>query len=82
MRGRVESRPCGTFQHRKLLSSGKTVACRIDVYLLLVETELAEWPERTERQRRWFALDEVAAAVDNLSLRELLRRVAEEQPFG
>jgi 8-oxo-dGTP pyrophosphatase MutT (NUDIX family) len=82
VRGRVQTRPVGTFQHRKLLSSRKAVACKIDVYLLQVETELDDWPERAERRRRWFSLDEAAAVVDNPSFKALLSRVAQDQPFA
>jgi hypothetical protein len=30
------------------------------------------WPERKERQRRWFAAEEAARLVDEADLRELI----------
>jgi len=82
VRGGIEPRPCGAFRHRKVLSSRKAIDCLIDVYLLAVEVELDDWPEKAERRRRWFDLDEAADAVDNLTLRRLLERLARERPFA
>ena len=72
VRGTVELRPCGSFLHRKHLTPQRLRICRIDLYLLKVDAMFDDWPERAERQRRWFTFEAAAAAVDNPSLRKLI----------
>lgn len=45
----------------------------VDVYPVAVTSELDEWPEREERERRWFALAEAVNAVDEPDLGQLIR---------
>jgi hypothetical protein len=40
--------------------------------LLAVERELGDWPERGERSRKWFALEDAAMRVDSEELRLLI----------
>jgi hypothetical protein len=42
------------------------------VHPLAVKRELGDWPERGERTRKWFGLDEAATRVDSEELRELI----------
>ena len=46
----------------------------IQVHPLAVERELGDWPERTERTRKWFSLKAAAAEVDSDELRMLIVR--------
>jgi hypothetical protein len=44
----------------------------ICVHPLEVETEHLQWPERSQRLRRWFKAQEAARAVESPELRTLL----------
>ena len=46
----------------------------MSVFPLRVERLLDDWPERRERERRWFTLVEAAAAVEEADLAALLLR--------
>ncbi len=66
----------GSYHYAKGLPGGEHVLCEVRVFLLLVERELAEFPERGQRQARWTTPDEAAALVDEGGLSEIIRRTA------
>lgn len=78
VRGRIEGHPFGVFLHRKHLAPGRLLLCRIDLYLLNVDEELEDWPEKRERTRRWFDIEAAAAAVENASLREVIEALGHQ----
>jgi 8-oxo-dGTP pyrophosphatase MutT (NUDIX family) len=75
--GRVDPQPVGSYRYEKRLTSGRTVLCRVEVYLLAVERELDHWPERDQRERRWMSPAEAAGLVAEAGLAELLLSLAE-----
>jgi hypothetical protein len=48
----------------------------VDVFPLRVERLLDDWPERGQRERRWFSPAQAADAVDEGELATLLLRLA------
>ena len=46
----------------------------VDVFALRVTREFDDWPERGQRERRWFTPQEAAAAVDEIELGDIVRR--------
>jgi uncharacterized protein len=70
--GRIATMPIGSYRYAKRRRSSKPAAAIVTVYPLLVTREAAAWPEQSERERRWFASAEAAAAVEEPELRELL----------
>ena len=65
--------PLGAYRYRKQLASGAALMVDVEVFPLAVTEELAEWPEREARTRRWFALGEASEAVDEADLKILIR---------
>ena len=65
--GRIAPLPVGSFRYEKRRRSGDAAAI-VNVHPLLVTREAADWPERAERERRWFAPEEAAAAVEEPEL--------------
>jgi predicted phosphate transport protein (TIGR00153 family) len=63
----------GSYRYRKQLRTGAALMVDVDVYPFAVTAELAEWPERAQRERRWFPLPEAAKLVDEPDLRVLMR---------
>jgi 8-oxo-dGTP pyrophosphatase MutT (NUDIX family) len=79
--GTIDADPLGSFHHQKRSLFG-TVDVEILVHLLAVEKELTEWPERGQRERRWFPVKEAATVVDSGDLGELITRVGKRLKNG
>jgi 8-oxo-dGTP pyrophosphatase MutT (NUDIX family) len=73
--GRIEQTPHCSFQYRKKLSAKKTVVCTVHAFLFEVKEELADWPEREMRDRRWFTPEEAANLVSEPELRDVIIRL-------
>ena len=72
--GLITKKPFGSYTYEKRLGN-RSVTCSVDVYLLKVECELEEWPERNQRSRKWMSPAEAVSLVDNSGLAELLLRL-------
>jgi hypothetical protein len=49
------------------------VLCEVLVYLLRVEQQLDNWPEKGQRERRWFEPSQASELVRESGLAEILR---------
>ncbi len=76
--GRVSRTALGTYDYDKRLGSGEVVACAVSVYPLEVTEEHGKWPEKRQRERRWFAPDVAAWEVDEDGLKKIIREFAGE----
>lgn len=77
VKGRIGKRPIGAYFYHKRLKSDATVSCKVEVFPLKVRKEHEEWPERAEREGRWFSPDEAADVVQEEELRAIIRRLPE-----
>lgn len=73
LEGKIDDEPLGFYHYMKRLKRGEETLCRVDVYPLLVQCQLLDWPERGQRQLRWMAPDQAARLVDEKELSWLLR---------
>ena len=71
VRGETQPRELGSYRYRKRRRFG-SVPAEVYVFPMRVTEELEEWPEQAERERRWFARAEAAAAVDEQDLAALI----------
>jgi len=78
--GDVGRKPIGAFHYDKRLPDGDAIRCEVDVYVMSVQQQLDDWPERTQRRRQWFTPAEAAAAVCEADLTALLLRLASDRP--
>ncbi len=78
--GRIAPEPIGRFAHMKRHGVPGPVRMTVIVHALAVERELAEWPERGERTRRWFSLEEALSNVASDELRVLIHSLAAAHP--
>ncbi|WP_026363110.1 NUDIX hydrolase [Methylopila sp. M107] len=67
--------PIGAFDYLKVMRKGPNQICEVEVYPLLVREELEDWPERAERERRWFLPEEASNAVQEERLQAILMRL-------
>jgi 8-oxo-dGTP pyrophosphatase MutT (NUDIX family) len=72
----VGKRPFGRFHYGKLVGD-ETVLCEVQVFLLRVERQLDDWPEKRERETKWFEAKEAASLVDEGGLAEIIGRFSE-----
>jgi 8-oxo-dGTP pyrophosphatase MutT (NUDIX family) len=70
--GRINENPIGSYRHKKRLSDGTSVRCRVDVYALEVESQMPAWPESDQRETRWFILDVAAQSVREPELKSVI----------
>jgi 8-oxo-dGTP pyrophosphatase MutT (NUDIX family) len=70
--GTVSSAPVGTFEYYKRFDSGADVPCVTDVFAVEVGELANDYPEQSERQRKWVSPGEAASLVDEPELRQLL----------
>ena len=71
----VGKRPIGNFHYEKRLAK-KAIICEVRVFLFRVERELDDWPEKGQRQGKWFDATEAAALVEESGLAEIISRFA------
>lgn len=73
--GTMGERPIGTYRCKKRLTSGETTVCKVKAYLLQVERQLRDWPEKGQRLKRWMAPAEAARLVSDAGLVRLLLKL-------
>jgi 8-oxo-dGTP pyrophosphatase MutT (NUDIX family) len=64
--------PIGHYPYTKALEDGARIV-EVAVYLLWVERQRKIWPERAERETRWFSREEAAQRVAEPELAAILR---------
>lgn len=67
VRGQISASPVGEYSYEKW---GGT--CRVQVFLLEVETVLDEWPERGERDREWTTPERAAELLREEELKRVV----------
>lgn len=72
--GRVGKEPVGAYTYFKRQRDRFDV-CNVSVYLIAFERQLPKWPEKGQRQSRWFPLEEAALRVQEPGLSALLDEV-------
>jgi len=70
--GRVAESPAGRYAYTKEMPDGEKRLVRVDVFPLLVTTQLDSWAEQHERSRDWFERERAAALVAEPGLSDLI----------
>ncbi|MDD3837362.1 MAG: NUDIX hydrolase [Phenylobacterium sp.] len=71
--GDVWTEPVGGYDYDKRLKSRALQPVEVEVFPLAVREEHATWPEKGQRERRWFPAAEAAGLVAEPRLAELMR---------
>jgi 8-oxo-dGTP pyrophosphatase MutT (NUDIX family) len=74
--GPVEPEAIGRYSYKKRRRFGLAVPAVVHLFRMRVAEERDDWPEKGQRERRWFAAEEAAAAVNEAELARLIRRTA------
>jgi 8-oxo-dGTP pyrophosphatase MutT (NUDIX family) len=72
--GEVAREPIGFFRYFKGLRHGIQIPCKVYVFPLRVLRQRRTWPEKDERELRWYPLAEAAQLVEEPELRKLILR--------
>lgn len=72
VRGEVGSRPLGSYDYSKKRRDGSVVPARVGVFPLRVTEQSPDWPEKHQRELRWFAPEAAAAAVEEPELKAII----------
>jgi 8-oxo-dGTP pyrophosphatase MutT (NUDIX family) len=71
----VGKRPLANFHYEKRLAK-KAIICEVQVFLFRVERQVEDWPEKGNRECKWFDAREAAGLVEEGGLAEILDRFA------
>jgi 8-oxo-dGTP pyrophosphatase MutT (NUDIX family) len=74
LRGTISQREIGRYFYGKVLPSGMERRCEVLVFPLQVDQMDVNWPEKEERERKWFCPAEAASLVKERDLGELISR--------
>jgi 8-oxo-dGTP pyrophosphatase MutT (NUDIX family) len=69
----VGKRPIGSYHYSKRLAENQERLCRVKVFLLSVDHQGEDWPEKEQRKCQWVTLQQAAHMVDEGGLAELLQ---------
>jgi 8-oxo-dGTP pyrophosphatase MutT (NUDIX family) len=78
--GKVQKAPVGSYTYTKRLSARKSVECKVDVFLLKVDQDLDEWPEKGQRQKEWMSPSQAALQISEDGLVEILQGLGMQVP--
>jgi len=62
----------GRYSYRKRKSDGTARTAQVEVFPLAVTRQLDNWPEREQRDARWFSIEDAASAVDEPDLKSII----------
>lgn len=77
--GKVRKKHIGSYSYDKVVKAGLTERCRVQVFPLKVTRQHKQWPEKHQRQTRWYRATDAAKFVKEPSLRRLLRKFAKQR---
>ena len=69
----IGKRPIGHFHYEKRITPHFGILCEVRVYPFLVEQQLNDWPEKSERETRWFRPAAACELVDEDGLADIIR---------
>jgi 8-oxo-dGTP pyrophosphatase MutT (NUDIX family) len=65
----------GRYSYLKVDQAGEARDLVVSVYLMDVRRQLADWPERAERETQWFSPKDAATLVAEPGLARIIRKV-------
>jgi len=78
--GEIGRRPLGFYLYEKRLKNRDSVLCQVKVFPLEVRKQLKRWPEREQRDLRWFTPSDAADAVTEPGLAAIIRSAFKREP--
>lgn len=63
--GQVADRAIGSYTYKKMMKGGYEVTSHVSVYPFLVSHHYLDWPEKDQREFRWFSLKKAQKKLDD-----------------
>jgi 8-oxo-dGTP pyrophosphatase MutT (NUDIX family) len=73
----VSPRSIGHYRYLKQRPRRGDALCDVDVYVFNLKEEKKRWPEKAERTRQWFPVEEAIGLVDEPGLKDVIRDAVE-----
>ena len=70
--GPVGTEAIGSYSYAKRRRLRRDLPAQVHLFRMEVQTEAEDWPEKSQRERRWFPIREAAAAVAEPDLADLI----------
>jgi len=70
--GEIAPEPIGQYRYVKQRRNGSVSPASVLIFPMRVTKQLGDWPEKEERETRWFSIADAAASVAERSLRYLI----------
>ena len=77
--GKIERGPIGSYAYQKLMNGGNAVLCEVRVFALEVKRQWKTWPEKPQREVRWFSRSQAAKIVSEPALRAIIRNLGKRR---
>lgn len=76
--GKISKKSIGFFSYKKLLENGRTIRLTVQVFPLEVKECLSSFPEKGQRQRRWFKAKKAAKMATPPEFGQLIKEFARQ----
>jgi 8-oxo-dGTP pyrophosphatase MutT (NUDIX family) len=76
----IGEEPVGFYRYKKRRNSRKFAIHEVSVFLFAVERQLRKWPEKAERETRWFPPAIAATLVAPVGLADILQTTTNHLP--
>ena len=70
--GRISTKSINSYTYKKIINDNDYVLCNVEIFPLLVEIELEDWPEKGQREKMWMSPAEAAIIVKETKLAKIL----------
>jgi 8-oxo-dGTP pyrophosphatase MutT (NUDIX family) len=78
----VGDEPFGCYRYEKPRNARKVAIYEVSVFLFAVERQLRKWPERSERETRWFEPAEASTLLAPVGLANIVRTATRQLLVG
>lgn len=82
VRGAITQEPVGAYHYEKVRDGGGSVTCVVYVHALEVDEQLEDWPEKGQRDARWFPRQTAARQVHEPELHDLILSFTPALPYA
>lgn len=78
----VSDEPIGAYRYEKNRKSRRATICEVSVFLFAVERQLRKWPEKFERETRWFKASQALEVIAPDGLADIVRAATRQLLVG
>jgi 8-oxo-dGTP pyrophosphatase MutT (NUDIX family) len=73
LEGKVQNTCLGIYSYVKTIDKADDLPCVVAIFPMKVKKVLSNWPEKSERRRKWFSIKKASSMVDSPELKRIIR---------